>query len=293
MDIPMHKFEARQALDRAEYPPRRLEAIHTGAAAALSLVLTAVSWFFSAQSGSGGIAGLGTQAALSTVQMVLQLVSTVVTPFWSAGLVFCALGIARNRSAEPSSLLEGFRRWKPVLSSMLMMGMRYLVMGFIAAYLSLALVMMSPAILSDSTEVVTAWYMGIFLMVFAVLALPLFYRWRMVHYIIMDDPATGGLQAMMMSRVMMNGRKLELFRLDLSFWWFYALEVLVMVPSFAAVLAEGAAFWGLTLLSLGCQFVLYVWAKPKLEVTYALAYETLRRPMEEKSQPPKPHPWND
>ena len=289
MDIPMHKYEAENALSASIYPPRQLVTIHAGAAAVLSLILTAISWFLSSQTGTGGIGGLGAQAALSTAQTAVQLVAALITPFWSAGLTYCALNLARKQTTEPASLLEGFRRWRPLLSSMLLMGFRYLTTGFIAAYLASALAM----ILQAMSE---ALFMAIFFGVFAVLATPLFFRWRLVHYIIMDEPEAGGLKAMFMSRAMMEGRKLELFRLDLSFWWFYALEFLtVAIGSAGAFMTDAMAFWGVTLLSLAGQFALYVWAKPKLAVTYALAYETLRQPPAPNAEPPhpeKPHPWS-
>lgn len=327
MDIPKIKYEAGEALARAKYPPRKLIGIHAGAAIGLSLVLTAVSYFLSNHgAGAGGIGGLGAQAALSTVQAVLQLVSAAVMPFWSAGLLFCALNYARLQSVEPLSLTAGFRRWGPILSSMLMIGLRYFGLGFISVYISSSLLMFTPAalpvlraseqlladpsadpyaLLGDSLPQVMGWYMVIFLVIFAIFALPVFYRYRLVNYIIMDDARVGGLQAMLMSRVMMARRRMELFKLDLSFWWFYVLEVLaaalaygdMLLAAFGVTLpiSDGASFWLFGLASMVCQFGLYVWAKPRLAVTYALAYEELRQPPEPKPQPtrpPKAHPWN-
>lgn len=326
MDIPKIQYEAGETLSRAQYPPRKLIAIHAGAAIGLSLVLMVASYLLSNHSGGGGIAGLGAQTALSTIQTVLQLVGAVVTPFWSAGLVFCGLNYARQRSVQPLSLTEGFRRFKPILSSMLMLGLRYFGLGFISVYLSSSLLMFTPAavpmlsaseqlladpsadpftLLGDALPQVALWYVGIFLVVFAVFALPVFYRYRLVNYIIMDDAKVGGLQAMLISRILMTRRRIELFKLDLRFWWFYVLEALYAVLSFGDVLlaacgitlpvSNKAAFWLFGLLSMACQFGLYVWAKPRLTVAYALAYEELRQPPAPKpqpAQPPKPHPWN-
>lgn len=327
MDIPKIKYETGEALERAEYPPRRLLTIHAGVAIGLSLLLSVISYFLSNHSGgTGGIGGLGAQAALSTAQTVLQLASTLVLPFWSAGLIFCGLSYARQRSVQPLSLAEGFRRWKPILSSMLMIGLRYLGLGFISGYLSSTLVMFTPAsvpllraseqlltdpsadpftLLGDALPTVALWYMSIFLIVFAVFALPVFYRYRLVHYIIMDDTKVGGLQAMLISRLLMNRRRMELFKLDLRFWWFYALQVLAIGISYGDFVLPAlgislpvsgeAAFWVFGLLSMACQFGLCVWAKPRLTVTYALAYEAFRQPPEPKPQPdrpPKTHPWN-
>lgn len=326
MDIPKLKHDAAEALDRAQYPPRRLVMLYTGAAIGLSLLLSAISFSLNNYSGAGGIGGLGTQATLSTIQMVLQLASAVVTPFWSAGLLFCALCYARQRSVAPASLAEGFRRFKPILSSALMIGLRYLGVGFISMYLSSMLLMVTPAalpmlnasqqlledpsadpyaLLGDSLPQVMLWYMGIFLVVFAIFALPIFYRYRLVNYVIMDDDKAGGMQAMLASRLMTNRRRLELFKLDLHFWWFWLLELAAIALAYGDVLlsalglalpvSDAAAYWGFGLLSMACQFGLYAWAKPRLSVTYAMAYETLRQMPPPKAQAPKApqsHPWN-
>lgn len=326
MNIQNLKSQAEDALNRAAYAPRKVVAIHTGATLALSLLLTLVSYLLNQRTGTGGIGDLGAQAALSTAQVVLQLASTVVVPFWSAGLVFWSLRCLRGQDADLRTLPEGFRKWKSILSSSVMMALRYLIAGFASAYLSSMLVLLTPAatplmnasqaltqsttadvfsLLGDSLPMVMGWYGGIFLLIFGLLAVPLFYRWRMVSYIIMDSDKVGGMQAMLLSRVMTQRRKMELFKIDLRFWWFYLLEALAAVLSWGDILLSlagvslplsgQAATWCLALLSMICQMALYVWAKPKLALTYAAAYETLRQlpPAQPKQTQPKPHPWGN
>lgn len=329
MDIRTLKFEADQTLRSATYPPRHLVLIHTGIALGVSLVLALISYILDhSVSSGGGLSGMGTQAALSTAQVVLQMVSTVAMPFWQAGMIFAALGYIRRRQVSPRDLTEGFRRFKPILSSGIMMGIQYLGMGFISAYLSSFVVAFTPfadpvveltEMLAEKPDLdITALnmnadgmmafmlaYLVIFLILYAVLAFPLYYRYRMVNYIIMDQPKIGGLAAMFVSRAMMRGRRMRLFKLDLSFWWFYALELLLSVVAMADLLlaaagvtlpvSDGVAYWGFQLLAVAGQLGLYYLAKPKLEVTYALCYETFCQTGEPKSQPapqpPKSHPW--
>jgi len=66
---------------------------------------------------------------------------------------------------------------------------------------------------------------GIFLAVFCIIAIPFFYRLRMADFIIMDKPA-GALAAIMFSRQLMRGNRFKLFKLDFSFWWYYAISFL-------------------------------------------------------------------
>ena len=54
------------------------------------------------------------------------------------------------------------------------------------------------------------------------------YRYRLVFYILLDDPDKGILQCVTESRLMMYGRKLDLFIIDLSFIGWYILDTLVL-----------------------------------------------------------------
>lgn len=328
MDIRNLKHSAAGSLSDTGYSPGRLVLIHTGAVLTLSLVLTAINQILDSTFGSvGGISGMETQAMLSTVQWVLQLVTMVVTPFWSAGLIFAALGYAGKRSVTPSSLLEGFRRWKPILSSGLMIGLRYTVLAFISMFLSSQLFMFTPfatpvyeaalqvtqnpeldiyALLGDSMTWLSVTYTALFLIVYALLALPVFYNYRMVNYLILDNPDMGGLQATILSRMMMRGKRLKLVKLDLSFWWYYALEMLCAALAFVPLLfsaldvslpmSESVAFWLFQILSVLLQLALQHWAKPRLSVTYALCYNDFLPGNDPepapKPKPPRNLPWN-
>lgn len=327
MDIRTLKDDAERTLQNAAYPPRRLVLIHTGIMLGVSLVLALISYFLDhGVTTSGGLSGMDAQAALTTAQIVLQLVNTVAMPFWQAGLLFCFLQFVRHRSCEPKDLAEGFRRFKPLLSSGLMIGLQYLGRGFVSMYLSSMLVMLTPfaaayyklaGMLTENPELdITTLdmpgmvgffvaYLVIFLLVYGALVLPVFYRYRMVNYIIMDDAKIGGIGAMFISRAMMRGRRMKLFRLDLSFWWFYGAEILMSVVAFGDLLlaalgltlplTDGVSYWLFQMLAVAGQLGLYYLARPKLEATYALCYESFRQSPEPvpqpKPQPPREHPW--
>ena len=55
------------------------------------------------------------------------------------------------------------------------------------------------------------------------------YRYRQSYYILLDDPKKGALQCIRESKRLMHGRKIELFFVDLTFFGWYLLGLLVAV----------------------------------------------------------------
>lgn len=325
MDIRSIKQEANARLQQANRPPRSVFFIHTAIGTGVSLLLALISYILEhSVSSGGGLSGMSTQVALSTAQSVLQLISTLAVPFWSAGLIYAAMGYSRGLQVRNTDLAEGFRRFKPVLSSSLMMALQYIGRGIVSVYLTSALVMATPFatpvyklillqeenpqldLLNANVEGITGFYvatMVIFALVFGVLALPVFYRYRMVNYIIMDEEQTGGLRAMLLSRVMMRRRRWKLFRLDLSFWWFHGLKLLIVALSMGSLLLEllnvtlpvsqDGLFWICQIAAVAGNLALNSYFGPLVETGYALCYQQFRQqPEPEPFRQPKPHPWN-
>ena len=322
MDIRKLRQETDGTLAAASYSPNKLTLIHTAAALGLSLVLMALNQVLSnSMVGAGGLSGMGTQTILATAQAVLQVISIIVTPFWAAGMVRAAMGFVRRQEVSPGTLLEGFRRWKSVLSANLLMGLHYLGIGFIAMYLGLQLFLFTPfamplyeaamkmngdptaditALLGDSIGELSVALWIIYLIVFILVAAPTFYRYRMVNYLIMDGEGMGGFRAMVASRVLMRRNRLKLFKVDLSFWWFYLTEIGISALCFGyqllhLPLSEDVAYWTFQIIAMVGQLALYYFAKPRLEITYAHCYEALLHPepevIDEATQVPKKHPW--
>lgn len=323
------KESANQVLGAAEYPPRRLVLLHTGAMLLLSLLLTVVN--FALQKlidGAGGLSGIGTRTMLSTAQSVLNVLGAVILPFWQMGYLFAAIRTARRQQASPLELTEGFRRFGPILRLSLLKGALFLGLGIACFYLCSGIFFFTPfaapvlplleplintapqdaAMLLDEAamaaivKALIPLYV-IFAVIYAAVALPMYYRLRMADYVIMDGENHSALLALRDSWRMMRGSRAALLRIDLSFWWYYGLEALTVLVCYADVLlgltgitlpiSADAAYFLCFALSLTGQLGLYYWAKAKTAVTYAAAYDSLRFAQPPQPKPvPKNLPWN-
>ena len=148
----------------------------------------------------------------------------------------------------------------------------------------------SGILLDDATYAqlmdATAPVMVIFGVLFLVLAAPVFYRYRMANYLIIDRPATGALAALRDSRVMTKGNRWNLFRLDLSMWWYYAAMLVSIAVNYGDQLlpdlgitlpfSDTVAYFLFFGVYLAVTFVIFYFLRNRVEVTYALAYDSLR-----------------
>lgn len=324
------KSSAANSLRHSSCHPKFLILVHTGAALAISLLLMIINHLLEKQIGTtGGLSGMDLRSILSTAQSVLQVAQGILLPFWSAGLLFAAMNIYRRRDTSLQSLLEGFYRLGPILRLQLLQGVIYFFVTMGSIYLSSFLFTLTPwaaplmqtmesvmadsalmsdpealaAVLSGALEEVMVPMMILMGLVFLLACIPVFYRFRLAQYIVMDDGKTGALAAMAASRILMKGNLLRFLRLDLSFWWFYLLDTLVTAVCYADLLlpmlgiqlpwSSTVSFFLSFVLYLICQLALYGWKKMDVEVTYAAAYDTLRTTHQAQTQPtPKSQPWN-
>jgi uncharacterized membrane protein len=113
----------------------------------------------------------------------------------------------------------------------------------------------------------------------------------MADYALIDAPAAGARVAIQRSTLMMKGNRIGLLKLDLSFWWYYLLDLLTMGLMYLDVILALAGIllpiptefsWLVFyVLYLAGQVALNWWARNRLECTYAVAYEILRQDLDE------------
>lgn len=317
--------QAEARLQKAAYSPRRLVLIHSAISLGASLLVTFLNYLFSRQiAGTGGLGGLGARSVLSTVQSLLELVVMVVLPFWEIGLIRAALCWSREEPADFSALLAGFRRIGPVLRQKLFQGGLFVALAMALLQFSTTVFMLTPfskglgellAPLyqsSDPETLLTDAYMAqvgqavlpfavIFAVLYAVVAIPLFYRVRFSEFFVMDG--NGAVKSIVESARITRRNVWQIVKLDLSFWWFYLLQLLCVAVSYGDSLLAAAgvslplsadtAFFLFYVLGAVCQLVLLWQYQAKVSTAYALAWQDMQNAPAPVSVQPANVPWDE
>ena len=310
------KAAARASLAAAPYDPRKLIMLHTGVTVAVSLIGTVLNFILTRQIDStGGLGGMGLRSILSTTQSVLQLFVAVLLPFWDAGYYYAGMKMAREEEAAPDTLLQGFRRFLPLLRVKLMQGLIMIGVALGCFFVGYYIFMLTPLsdplyailetldlgsaitqtelVLNDDTLLAMTYayipMMLIFLGLFAIVGILISYRFRMATYLILDHPQMRGMETLRISSYQLRGHLTALFKLDLSFLWFFALQALCAVLAYGDYLlillnvplpvSAEVAYFAFLLLSLACQAGLFIWARNRVEVTYAKFYCLTKLPI--------------
>ena len=323
------KEAAGAKLAAAQYDPRRLALVHTGAALGVALLVMLINYLIGTQvETAGGLSGMGMRSVLGTVQTTLEYAVNIAMPFWEMGFIYAAVCMARGQRVGPASLLEGFRRFGPVLRLRLMKLFLYFGAAIACVYAASFLFMLTPfstpmvetllplmesAMTVEEMELVlmqlpteeliqmSVPYLVIFGILFLVAALFLCYRFRVADFILMDEPKTGALLAMSLSTRMTRRNRWELLKLDLSFWWFYLLAAVSVAVTYGDVLlplmgvtlpmSAEAAWFVFYLLGAAVQLGLYWYGYSHLQTTWAVAHDTLRQMLQEQlTKPAVPQP---
>lgn len=287
-------------------------------------VLTAVMllglWTDSMMKQTGGLADIGLRSLLGTVDSVASMASSLLLPFWEVGILFTSLLIVRRQPVEFGMLNRGFRRFVPVakyyiLTALILMGAGILcsygasfAAVFLAGPLGVTLPMeemeemlqnVDPSAITDP-ETLMEWIpleqmmpmmvlvMVLFALIYGAVLLHLHYRFFAAPYFILDAPSPRGRAALMVSTRMTKGNKWNLFKLDISLWWYHLLLLAVSALSFvpAAAILAGVP---LPISAAGANVIFYLiygaaavglswWAGAYVNTVYALAYEKLRQP---------------
>lgn len=318
------KQTAERRLQAASYPAKQLILIHSAVALGAALLVQILTYLINEQiSAHSGLSGVQTRTMLETTASALSVIYSVLMPFWSIGIVYAALRLSRGHAAYPQTLTEGFRRFGPVLRLNLMELLIYSILAFGAMYASSMLFMFTPtgmtvaaqlepmllsgefadysqlleAIPQETVEAIYKVVLPIFCVLAVGLIVPAWYRLRMASYVVMDRSGTGAWKSIRTSNRIMKRKGMQLFLLDLSYWWYYVLAALAALPIYAdlllpvmgiplpleeelMILAGYAAYAVLTL-------ILEVAVQPKRMTVYALACEALLEEYE-LTQPVKP-----
>lgn len=288
---------------------KKLVFLWAGVSTVLPLLASILSFILEFQiADTSGLSGIGIRSILSTIQSVLSISTSILLPFWTLGYTAVVLRFARKEPAGYPLMLEGFRRFGPALRLMLLEILIYAAICFACVQAGAVVLSFTPLadpvyqVLSDSQQMLLSGVIDESILLAAteamtpiliicgilciIVLIPVTYRLRLAELCIMDTPGCGALQAIGKSLRLMRGNSMHLFRLDLSFWWFYLAQSLLSVLCYGDVIlpmlgitlpfSADTAFFIFYIAALLAQLVLLYLFSVKVQTTYALFYDALR-----------------
>ena len=316
MDIRNRKGLRRAAADAVAAntgDPRYTLLIYIAVTALSGLFVTALTMMLDQKiAGTGGLQNLGSQATLSTIRSAAPLMLSLALLGLDLGRRAVALKIARRQSVETKDLLLGFPHFGAMLRAMFLHGALYLLLVIVAVNVGSIIFLATPlakdlyAIVLDlsmsTDELYNALYNDpafleqvfrallpaypIALAIFALAAAPIFYRFRMTNFCLLEGYRKGALAATVESFRMTRGKGFALFKLDLSYWWFYLGQMVCAAVMYGDQILPGMGIslpWNETvsyfvfyIAALALEAVLYWFTLNNVQTTYAMAYEALR-----------------
>ena len=260
----------------------------------------------------GGLSNMGTKTVLSTLDTMLPIVQNLFGMCLEVGFLAAMLRIARGQYVSVRTIKLGFDRFWVLLRCNLIITMMFTAVVFTSVYFGVTIYLMTPfadavieiltPVISDSTvlssqvvlteamqeqvnQVLTPAFVLCGLLG-CLLGIPLFYNYRMVNYVIIDKPALGAMAALRESKKMMRGNRIALFKLDLSFWWYYLIMLLATAIAYGDMILDMLGvrlpgpemlwYFGFYVAYLGVLLVIYILLRSRVEVTYALAYDAVK-----------------
>jgi uncharacterized membrane protein len=292
---------------------QKIVMIYAALTLGLMLLVTVTNYVLGLQMDNfGGLSNLGKRTMLSSVQSMLPVVQSLVIMCLDLGYLAAMLRIARGMYTSPQTLRLGFDRFWLLLRCGIFKGLIMTGVTFVSMYLGIMIFVLTPfskaaveiiaPIISQvsllNTEIVIddVTYgllmeamlpaFGICGVLLLILGGPMYYNFRMVNYIIIEKPAIGAMMALRESKKMMKGHRLQLLKLDLSFWWYYLATGVAMVICYGDILLpmlglelpvpEVVSFFGFYVLYLAASFGVHFFLRNRVEVCYGLAYDAVK-----------------
>ena len=316
MDIRNRKVlrrEAAAALADNPGDPRQTVVVYVAVTALLSLLSSViVSIADNRIAGTGGLGNMGLRSILTTVRQVVPMAASLIMLGLELGYWGTSLEMARRRSVGPRSLLMGFPRFGALLRMMFLQGLLYLLLLIAAVNVGSIIFMATPLsrefyalvipLATDTQAMYDTLYndpdfmsrvagsmaavFPIVAVLFLAISAPVFYRFRLTRFCLLDDRTMGAMAAMAQSARITKGNRMALLKLDLSFWWFYLGQALCMALVYGNPilrLLDLSLPWSAEVNSyvfyvayLVVEATLYILALNRVQTTYAAAYDTLR-----------------
>lgn len=298
------RSRASSVLDFTPWDIKKTAFVFAAVPTAITIILSAIDLLLGSLSTAGGLAGLQDYRLLSTVSSTLWMAAQIFSLLWTPGILYCGLMVLRQQDPYPQGLLRGFRKWPAllryfvliflyviVISFALLMAVSFIATPFMMSALSsLGELPQTQSEMLEYMETVPAAQMDKIMLpvvtVFSVLLfgilLVLSYRVMPGQWLILDEERIGARQALRFSFQLTKGSCWQLFRLDLSFWWYYLLLALALcIPQleFLPIFRSwnyNVTYFVLNVAQSVAVFGVYILGIMKLNVAKAVAYDHLR-----------------
>lgn len=310
------KRQAISALADHPFDYRKLVFRHALVTSAVTLMVSLLGLLLNGSiADSQGLDGIGRASFLKSVYSVFMLAANILLPFWEMGISYTSIRVARRQNTDFPMLAQGLRRFAPLAGYHAMLAL--ILFGFAFACLNVVIMPLMclpmPEELqaaaqsldfSDMAQIeafygeyadkmmkytIPFWIVYIF--AYGIIAVILNYRFRMCGYLLLEDERAGVMASFGISSRMTKGERKNLFMLDLSFWWYHGLTMLIALVVYIPDLLRAA---GVTLpvdyeiASFVAYFVYLVFyllvtglAGAYYQTSMACAYEALRTPAED------------
>ena len=265
--------------------PKKVIGGYVGATALIWLAVMAIDYILDVQLSKSG----------SLVQLGFTFCLTL-------GFQSALLRISRGQYSDHTDLKTGFQRFWPLLRMTLLQFSLYFALCFALAYPCTAVYLMTPFadefwVLAETLTVIDETAMEqlstilqpmmiIFTIVYTVACTPIYFRFRMANYILLDKPNERPIMALRNSSRMMRGNRLQLFKVDLNLWWYHGLNALLLVISYGNLLLPmlgvslpwpaDISYYIFTGIYLIGTLAVYYFLRNRVEMTYIRFYEALR-----------------
>ena len=299
------------AAQRVEASPsqKQILLVYAGIVLGLAALIPVINYVIDLQIDRfGGLRHMGRRSVLSSIQVFLPIGTHLITMCLDMGYAAAMLRVARGQYVSPQTLRLGFDRFWVLLRSQILKSLILMGALFVSIYLGVLLFIVSPlsgntmelmlpyvndpaAMLAQEalyeqflSAIVPAYFLCGAL--FAALGLPIFYSYRMVNYLLIDNPAMGALEALRRSKRMMRGNRRYLLKLDI-FQWAYYLAILAaytlgygdVIASMVGISLPGSEdIWYFVSLAvyIAAMFAAFYFLKNKVATAYALAYDAIK-----------------
>ena len=291
----------------------RIVLIYSALTLGLTALVTAVNYVLGLQMENlTGLSSISKRTVLSTIQSMTPLALNLFTMCLETGYLAAMLRVARGQYVSEQTLRLGFDRFWLLLRCSLFLVIRFAITLCLSVYVGIMLFLMLPlsepamsvlspylaemSVLSGEVALSDAAYAqfsqamvpgyAICGILCAVTLIPLWYSYRMCRYVIIDKPGMGALAVLRESKQMMRRNRLNLLKLDLSFWPYYLVSLLaygvcygdMILPMVGISLPGNADVWYFAFMAayLALTFAQWYFLRSRVETAYALAYDTLK-----------------